>query len=243
MSDLPILFSAPMVQGLIREVERPGTGKTQTRRILKPQPEQGFDPWQAEGGEWFLAGMATQTPLPVRFAKGDRLWVKENWLPDPPRDSAAWDDWECSTVEFDGCGLKAAMVPPALRNADHALHAATWTGTELRWKPSIHMPRWASRLTLTVTDVRVQRLQEISEADCIAEGIDMVADSFGNGAAYRDYGLADHADTAEWYCRPIDSFRALWVKINGAASWVASPWVVAVTFTVERRNIDAGIGA
>ena len=88
--------------------------------------------------------------------------------------------------------------------------------------PPIHMPRWASRITLTVTDVRVQRLQEISEADAIAEGIDATATKhFGN---------------------PVKAYAALWNSLHGAEnehSWEANPWIVAVTFDVREGNIDA----
>lgn len=221
MTDRPILFSAPMVRALL------DGRKTQTRRILTlPKWSTGKMKHVEIDDDGSPMTIATESgclaAVPVRFGKGDRLWVKENWLPDPPRDDDAWDDWECSAVEFDGCGLKAAMVPPALRKADHALHAATWTGTELRWKPSIHMPRWASRLTLTVTGVRVQRLQEITPADAIAEGIWPSANSMTIDCETRD---------------PRDDFAALWRSINGPDSWAANPWIVALSFTVERQNI------
>lgn len=249
MTDRPILFSAPMIRALL------DGRKTQTRRVLKPEPfidaMGNFCAMDRKGKLWNYGQRLDGTPCLdhytekcVRFAKGDRLWIKENWLPDPPRDHDAWDDWECSPVEFDGCGLKAAMVPPALRHADHALYAATWTGTELRWKPSIHMPRWASRLTLTATDVRVQRLQECSATDAIAEGIAVgtplpqVPDSKGD--IYHD-GVTDPIDG--WTRDPVAAYASLWDTINGAGAWHANPWVVALTFTVERRNIDAGASA
>lgn len=84
-------------------------------------------------------------------------------------------------------------------------------------KPSIHMPRWASRLTLTVTDVRVERLQDISREDTIAEGIEGLEDVWTG-----------------WH----QPYAELWEKINGAGSWAANPWVVAISFSCERRNID-----
>lgn len=90
-----------------------------------------------------------------------------------------------------------------------------WTGP---WKPSIHMPRWASRLTLRITDVRVQRLKDISVADAKAEGA--------------QHGDFMHPDATV-------SFQALWKSINGADSWFDNPWVWALTFEVIKQNVDA----
>lgn len=264
MSDRPILFSAPMVKALL------DGRKTQTRRIatasnlmldgwpIGRNPAVGkSNRWRFDALDWSQAwvddgpspagnpgpywhvpclhpeaGETTHRLYP-KWQKGDQLWVKETWLPDPSRDDDAWDDWECSPVEFDGCGLKPSMVPPALRNSGNAIFAADpkWTIDGLRWKPSIHMPRWASRLTLTVTDVRVQRVQEISEEDARAEG------------ALRMY-MDDDAkfyeiDDGTYRC----GFCGLWAHINGIDAWDSNPWIVALTFTVEPRNIDAARAA
>ena len=176
---------------------------------------------------------------------GDRLWVKETWLPDPSRDDDAWDDWECSPVEFDGCGLKPSMVPPALRHSGSAIFAADpkWTIDGLRWKPSIHMPRWASRLTLTVTDVRVQRLQEISDDDAEAEGCPECPQCHG-------VGWINSGPDGGWQCTAkgcgdpyVEQYARLWDHINGAGSWEANPFVVAVSFSVTKANIDAARAA
>lgn len=99
---------------------------------------------------------------------------------------------------------------------------------ELRRKrPSIHMPRWASRLTLTVTDVRVQRLQEISEADAIAEGV-------------CEDPLETPLDAGQEPLRHL--FADLWNSLHGPDAWDANPWVCALTFEVHKVNIDR-IGA
>lgn len=95
------------------------------------------------------------------------------------------------------------------------------------WRPGIHMPRWASRLTLTVTSVRVQRLQDISEEDAIAEGVDAVS-------------MADAPRQTAWSRR--QDFAQLWDSINGkhpCAAWSDNPWIVALTFSVTKQNIDA----
>lgn len=95
------------------------------------------------------------------------------------------------------------------------------------WKPSIHMPRWASRLTLCIADVRVERLQEISEEDAQAEGVESPA-----------YPLADGGrmayDDGQW----ADGFAALWESIHGTNSWQENPWVWVIKFTVIKQNID-----
>jgi len=220
-----------MVRGLIREVERPGTGKTQTRRILKPQPIMHADGSCTICGNLGPVDYLMREIYPqymARFRKGDRLYVRETFsgnhdcvdIGSPPR---SWDAGD-----------------PIWYWADGNPSEGDWT----KPKPGIHMPRWASRLTLTVTDVRVQRLQEISEADVIAEGIER-----------RSTECSDGVTRGLWYGVPecgtehaVTSYGHLWDSINNPralcpddapASWAANPWIVAVTFTVERRNIDA----
>jgi hypothetical protein len=104
------------------------------------------------------------------------------------------------------------------------------------------MPRWASRLTLTVTDVRVERLQDCSEADAEAEGVERVdyqgAQAWKSYETYPDGSRHPHSSVPNRLARI--SYRELWNSINGAGAWEQNPWVVALTFTVEQRNIDAG---
>jgi hypothetical protein len=187
MSDKPILFSAPMIRALLA-----GT-KTQTRRILKPQPDD------------LIEG---QIPKQLRISIGDVLWVRERgWL-------------SPSKLAFQ----------PYVGNEDTGTPENP-DGEPYKVCVSIHMPRWASRLTLTVTDVRVERLQEISERDCIAEGIEWVTRT-SSGDFYRNL------DNAECPIKPWGSYRSLWNHINGACAWDANPWIAAYTFTVHRGNID-----
>ncbi|MGQ3299685.1 hypothetical protein [Reyranella sp.] len=215
MTDRPILFSAPMVKSLL------DGRKTQTRRIINL-------PGVANVVEFVHVGTDSRTGVPVfemkdaagrhltrptgkgsvsphyspRFAKGDRLYVRETW-----------------SAEHLWSGVKPSEIPcgPIWYWADGEPREGDWT----KPKVAIHMPRWASRLTLTVTDMRVQRLQEISEADALAEGVT--------------------APFSEGYFRT--SYRDLWNVINGAGAWDANPWIVAVSFSVERRNIDAARAA
>ncbi len=215
--DRPIIFSAPMVRALL------DGRKTQTRRVLKPQPEAtwSLDParWPAArvGRFWFTddPAMPGNHCICARFEPGDRLWVRENHAlvgggdPGIPIYAANWRE-DARARGFDNIPDK----PP-------------------RWTPSIHMPRWASRLTLIVTDVRVQRLQDISEEDAIAEGVSKIRDCcyVVPGFDYDKIGLC--------HTSPVTPFQKLWESINGEESWAANPWVVAITFRTIKANIDS----
>lgn len=215
MTDRPILFSAPMVRALLNG------RKTQTRRIAMPANDIKKGPWtrvrQRDDGSWQVGveNFNVWQGLPIKFAAGDRLWVKETWRAGRgydgarPRDMAPFSRiW----FEADGCNDNADAI-----------------GSKAR--PSIFMPRWASRLTLTVTDVRVQRLHECSDVDAIAEGIepDVRTDS---GQFYRNY-LNKACPVF-----PYGSYASLWDSINGSGAWDTNPWVVAVSFDVRKGNID-----
>lgn len=206
MTDRPIIFSAPMVRALL------DGRKTQTRRILKPQPV----PFLVDDKPCEVAlEHYADYPLPrvrlgrvitkqeVRYAVGDRLFVRENHR---------LTDCECTE---------------ACRGPGHVWYEADSSGYRNvagnKLRPSIHMPRWASRLTLAVTGVKVERLQEISEADAIAEGADPII---------------DHGTGSTPYLHRI-GFEHLWCRINGETAWIENPFVVAVTFQVIKANVDA----
>ena len=232
MADRPILFSAPMVRALLNG------SKTQTRRILKPQPfadgfyegdiDCTFVPAPASNlsayarfGAAAVGGGAVRTEtFTPRFTAGDRLWVREAHALLPR--TAYRGSIGTGTIaqrEHPTDGYTAAVFREGFDRSGRP-----------QWRPSIHMPRWASRLTLTVTDVRVERLQDISEADAQAEGVERVSDG------WRDYQMRS-TQCCAW---PKTSFLTLWNSINGINSWSANPWVAAYTFKVEHRNIDAG---
>lgn len=211
----PILFSAPMVRALLA-----GT-KTQTRRIAKAKRGTVLADFTVNAGQ---VGIATKWELPldklaIPHAVGDRLWVREGL----GREVASF------------LGIQATNgTENAIYSADgaevlneHEFNLCPWWRSKTL--PSIHMPRWASRLTLTVTDVRVQRLQEISDDDAAAEG-------WPAKEARATAGLAEIRDAY-----PVGWYAWLWDSINGAGSWEANPWVVAYTFTVARQNIDAAL--
>ena len=191
MKERPILFSGPMVCAIL------AGRKTQTRRVMKCRmPHDRIvdmlrykDADRKPTGEWGLCSHERVISEHIHCpygAPGDRLWVRETHYVQ----SAGYADGSGKLILY-----KADGDAPT-----------TWT-------PSIHMPRWASRITLEVTEVRIERLQNISAADSVAEGCDS--------------------------CTPCDQFRALWTFIHtadGPNGWAANPWVWVVGF----RRVDGG---
>jgi hypothetical protein len=209
--DKPILFSAPMVRAILSNT------KTQTRRIVKPQPAT----FEVKGEECEVSLVHVEgEPLPriatgrvltaqtLRWKPGDRLWVREAWR----TESSAYDDLKPADMDADYTVLYDA-------DADWKLNKSTG-----RSRVSIHMPRWASRLTLRVTDVRVERLHNISEDDAKAEGVEpQKLPGLGQGIA-QAFNLTH---------RPyISAYANVWNAINGPGAWEANPWIVALTFIV-----------
>lgn len=201
----PILFRGPMVRALL------DGSKTQTRRVVKPQPDTAHD------GEpyWFIGGYrvwgyrpapavplrAGGNPLPSPYGqRGDRLWVRESFA-HMYRDNAQPEKRAPEDVAY----MADNLTP------DPYVYGS--------WKPSIHMPRWASRITLEITSVRVERLQDISDTDCVAEGC---------GALQAAIGCPMTSAPGETIPRTM--FRALWESINGPESWAANPWVWVIEF-------------
>ena len=212
MKERPILFSGPMVRAIL------SGAKTQTRRVVKPAPDadQVLSMRTGSTGFRFAFDIAdfcrTTDGRRLRWEipygqPGDRLWVREAFMPcpleNPTTGPSRWNIAYASDAEQVERQAPAGYNP-MLYNYE-------------RWTPSIHMPRWASRITLEITGVRVERLQAISEADARAEGaIGAVDNSIGNN----------------WCAR--QAFSALWESINGPGSWDANPWVWVVSF----RMID-----
>ncbi|WP_341929711.1 hypothetical protein [Methyloversatilis discipulorum] len=214
MKETPILFSAPMVRAILA-----GT-KTQTRRVVKPQPL-GDKPRSA----WFEPGVMGWAPPEIPSQAwhrvrcpygqpGDRLWVREAFS--GPHCMDATD--ECVAVQPSKWGEGSRIWYWADGNPTHG----DWT----RPRPSIHMPRWASRILLEVTAVRVERLQDISEADAMAEGAECL---FSPTCSAADRELLDIPLMED--ASPFrNGYALLWESINGAGSWKANPWVWVVEF-------------
>lgn len=218
MVDCPVIFSGPMVRALL------DGRKTQTRRLLKPQPVLLRGEWHARWGTvdrvWQDGCNPYAIPNWLRFSVGDRLWVKETLA-----------EQEAAS------GLKFMGYAADGRQVEHT--PAGWP-YKRKSIPSIHMWRWASRLTLHVTDVRVQRLQEISTDDALAEGVDQES---ADPPFYYVPGIVPHSITAVGVEEPGGSHAArsygkLMDYLHGAGFWTSNPWLIAVTFSVEQVNIQ-----
>lgn len=199
MTERPILFSAPMVRAILEG------RKTQTRRIVKPQPDIVADSglvvgvFTPEDQKYGRLGKALSCPY---GQPGDRLWVREAFA-----GSIAYERHGYPLKEW---GNKLWYL------ADGEPRSGQWT----RPRPSIHMPRRLSRITLEVTEVRVERLNDISEDDALAEGVE--------GTSFLEE--AERMEPATGVMPGRYAFRALWESIHGPGSWDANPWVWVVGF-------------
>lgn len=207
MTERPILFSAPMVRAIL------DGRKTQTRRIVKPQPPEwaqfaqpvvGGAAKPRTGWDWtdrdvdsdsLMHWPSYDKPMPCPYGQpGDQLWVRETWAVPHALD-----------------GRKPRYVP-----ADARFHyRADEDAGGLLWRPSIHMPRWASRITLEITEVRVERLNAITGMDAKREGVDVPP-----------WIPEDGADL-DW---AKGTFAGMWESIHGPDSWAANPWVWVIGF-------------
>lgn len=191
----PILFSGPMVRAIIEG------RKTQTRRLVKPQPNAGVRQ-SALSKSGLEDGHGRE--IRPRIYVGDTLWVRETWTQD-------------------GRGKPEPGGHDAVFYRADFVGAVPWKGF---WRPAIFMPRWASRLTLRVTGVRLQRLHVITEADAMAEGCTKVNDGcYVFRGTKSDLAGLGHSDA-------VMAYACLWDEINGPDSWDANPWVWAYTFEV-----------
>jgi len=216
--------------------------KTQTRRVLKRQPytvEGVVFTWEGPNSAFLCGPQAVATNLidhgATTYAPGDRLYVREahslhNAHGTERHDGKRWGPWG---------GLPTAVSPDGEQIAYYR-EGFDRCGFS-SWRPSIHMPRWASRLTLIVTDVRVQRLQEISEADAMAEGIAEVSAAWQDAdepASYPSFQAYGQDACFSGFGASRLSFMTLWNSLHGPEAWAANPWLVALTFTVQHGNID-----
>jgi len=196
----PILFSTPMVQAILRGE------KTQTRRIINPQPIEDFESGYVFDGKhrtaykndimheiWYDEFIKDW----CKYKIGDILWVRETFQILPPN------------MVF----YKADTENKATGN----------------WNPSIFMPKEACRIFLKLTNIRIERLITISKDDCKAEGIEIINKEFKNAICYKDY-IAKGNLSSDFFCNPRNSYQTLWQKINGLKSWEENPFVWVYEF-------------
>lgn len=232
MKERPILFSAPMVRAILA-----GT-KTQTRRVVKPQPvpvdprnsrlpglyRNGDFAWRDKGAPLGCVTISCKPNGPDGWAAenspygqpGDRLWVRETFRRDLDRLHSRKLIEYAADDEVRDAGPSAAFDFP-----------------DIGWRPSIHMPRWASRITLEITGVRVEQLHQISEDDAISEGVERTV----TGDGWRRYCDADMELAG---VPPVASARqsyfTLWNQIHGHGTWTENPWV----WVVEFKRVEGG---
>jgi hypothetical protein len=201
MKERPILFSGEMVRAILEG------RKTMTRRVVKVNgdlpktiTDRSIVPYNGTGEQ--LQRALNFAGHKCKYGEvGDRLWVKETFF------NSRNDD-----------------TMPTYYRADQFLYGpADWQYHQCPWKPSIFMPRWASRITLEIVSVMVERLQDISEDEAKAEGIKQVTCGL-------DETCFEYARNENAYSTAKQAFEALWKKINGAESWVANPWVWVIEF-------------
>lgn len=210
----PILFSGPMVRAILEG------RKTQTRRVLKTQPKSPIT-WGCVGGKGFGFISDSEIIKCTYGEPGDRLWVRENF-------------W-CAEQEGFGIGVCRLFYSADQDGGHYLKHGHAWDGIGMKFghHPSIHMPRWASRITLEIKAVRVERIQDIKKDDIYAEGaiteewLDWRSDAECVGLP-----PGSHIENER------DVFEKLWDGINYfRAPWESNPWVFVIEFEVENDTM------
>jgi len=202
----PILYSTPMVIAVQREVDP----KTQTRRTKglekineKPLVNYRYDGYDSENDVHFMEEIRIERYQQVKcpYGKvGDLLWVRESFY-------------------------KHSQNGNLFYYAADYVNNEAWIHTSWKKKPSIHMPKAAARIWLQISDIKIERLKDISEQDAIAEGVERIADGFKNYAK-----LPKLISTLQCFDTAYVSFLSLWESINGYESSELNPWVWVITF-------------
>lgn len=238
MKEKPILFSAPMVQAILNGC------KSETRREIKSGSME-----QTALMINLLSGLESASEELMRFCRfqvGDILWVRETWkigFWDHEEDIMAFDYkaspdlTKTKRVEFQDCDrfnkmteraieeLDSLGIEPIIDEESETFHYKWESGqSPFKWKPSIHMPKEASRIFLKITDIRIECVQDISEKDAISEGVERLSPDCG----YRNY----LDDSSSGCFTAKDSFKTLWQSINGLESWERNPLVLVISFEI-----------
>lgn len=221
MREIQILFKAPMVRAILEG------RKTQTRRLVKPQPEA----WKCDDGLTRYAGRMPDGTY--HDVEADGLGKFRDTCPFGKRGDHLWVRETCRAEELDkgedGVRYLADNEWRAIENtrtaADAWIVLNRYRGQIGATVPSIHMPRWACRTLLEVTGVRVERLQDISAADAIAEGIRPIGTGFER--FHPDPADTEYTGTTK---DPVLAYRGLWESIEGPGSWDSNPWLWVIDF-------------
>ncbi|MFC7776733.1 hypothetical protein ACFQW4_06640 [Pantoea sp. GCM10028869] len=222
MRERGIIFNAEMVRAVLEG------RKTQTRRAIKHQPFIDGDFWKMDHAGWGrglqLAPHGAKAELYLANhcpfgAVGDRLWVRETFRVHSRATDVATLVYRAS--ERQSWTQQTHRVPVV--NCSKPVSPENWT-------PSIHMPRWASRITLEITGVRVERLQDISESDAVAEGIEPLPLEPDMPQFYHEYFPIGIKNDLRCNMSAASSFSGLWEAIYGKESWQADPWVWVIEF-------------
>lgn len=225
VKERPILFSTPMVRALL------DGRKTMTRRVVKPQPVNdngglGLPRYWANTEAVFRSG-AWMAPE-CRFKAGERLWVRETF-----GYHGCSKAYGCVRYRADNfwhhCLSNDADEPAKLGSKCRHNNEGWADPKKVQWRSPIHMPRWASRITLEITGVKVERLQDIDDWGAIAEGID-------EPDWHKSYGNSD-GDFIEPEGVAVEAFRELWDEIHGPDSWSANPWVWVISFRMIEKKV------
>lgn len=208
--EIPIIFNSDMVRAIL------SGQKTQTRRPVKVQPH-GVGSWVKHGDKWAFPNVNPYCSARCPFGQpGDLLWVRETWsqIDDTEFGGERWIDYRATPRYPESSVRRPAGWDDEAEN------------TPLRWRPSIHMPRWASRILLRVTAVRIERVQDISEQDAWAEGCPKgdlwVPNATGGLMPPKGKCLTNSFPTSPHW------FSCVWNGIYG--NWAANPWVWVIEF-------------
>lgn len=223
MKERPIIMDGRSVRAIL------DGRKSQTRRVVQPQPDWLAEVTHARVGVpdfvWPIGSLGQQCGRPITNlpygSVGERLWVRETWMHTFEGENA------------DACHYIADAGTSRWLQARTENEARTnWKG---RWRPPLHMPRWASRLLLEITEIRVERLQAVSHADCIREGCG------GDSQDIADE-LAMAEATGDGDDRLIEQFAATWDETNAkhGLGWKTNPWVWVIGFRVLEPVAEGG---
>lgn len=210
----PMLFKPYMVNAVLAEM------KLQTRRLNGLEYfNKNPDYWDFDGRVFRSRDGSIQTGFPhCPYGKpGDLIWVRETAMPDFPK-------------EFSYYNWSWAEVPAEFRSHKYVIYKASWTGTDIKWHPSIHMPKWACRLWLEIRKIRIERLLDITDGDAVLEGTYIEVKERSWGAFSAGTRSIDGAELVLMPGVPRRDFINLFASINGQALVDANPWLWVISF-------------